>query len=342
MIEAEMYGMIPSAKIESCSKRAAGEEVEEAEQVPDWDDVLHRLAVDAGRRDVDAEPVDREHPEGEQEPLAELRDLEDVDGPLAAIGFPFPPLASTAGAAPAPAVDLGATPGPTSPARPRASRPSAFWYIVTGAGDELDLPARLLDRGARAGGDAVNLDGERRLELAAPRTTTPSRLPRTSPALLQRGGIDDAGEPLEVADLDLLELAPEEVLEAELREAPLERHLAALEALEVHVAGAGLLALAAAAGGLAEAGALATTDARACLRFAPLGAFSLDSDMGVSFYHAAPRRSNPAGADLRLAGLPANGRGSVYPLPLDEVGDLVDHPHRLRRVREDFCVDRAS
>ena len=55
----------------------------------------------------------------------------------------------------------------------------------------------------------------------------------------------------------------EEVVEAELRQAPLERHLAALEALEVHVAAAGLLALAAAARGLAEAGPLAAADALA-------------------------------------------------------------------------------
>jgi hypothetical protein len=55
-------------------------------------------------------------------------------------------------------------------------------------------------------------------------------------------------------------LAPERILEAELRHPALQRHLAAFKALEVHVAGAGFLALPAAPGGLAPARALATAD----------------------------------------------------------------------------------
>jgi hypothetical protein len=43
----------------------------------------------------------------------------------------------------------------------------------------------------------------------------------------------------------------------------MERHLAALEPLEMHVTAARLLALGAAAGGLAEAAGLAATDALA-------------------------------------------------------------------------------
>ena len=80
---------------------------------------------------------------------------------------------------------------------------------------------------------------------------------------LQGLEIDDAAgrQAREVGHLDLLELEPEGVGEPELREAALQRHLPALEALEVHVARAGLLALGAAARRLALPGGLAATDA---------------------------------------------------------------------------------
>src|SRR5207302_5716536 len=68
-------------------------------------------------------------------------------------------------------------------------------------------------------------------------------------------------EVLEVADVDQRVLDAEGVGEPALGDAPLDGHLPALEADEVHVAGAGLLALAAAAGGLAGARRLATADA---------------------------------------------------------------------------------
>ena len=165
----------------------------------------------------------------------------------------------------------------TSPAAARFAA-LAFWCIVTRRRDELHLPARLLDRRARARGDPVDLDGHRALQLALAEDHDPVAVAAHEARLLQRGRVDHAGEPLEIGHLDLLELAAVDVVEAELREAPLERHLAALEALEVHVAGAGLLALAAAAGGLAEAGRLATADAL-LLAVAPLGAFRFDSDM---------------------------------------------------------------
>ncbi len=122
-----------------------------------------------------------------------------------------------------------------------------------GRRNELDLPARLLDRRARARGDAVDADAHGALQLAAAEHDHAVAVAADEPGGLEGRRVDEPGEPLEVADLDLLELAAEHGLEAELRQAALERHLAALEPLEVHVARAGLLALAAAAGGLAQA-----------------------------------------------------------------------------------------
>ena len=77
----------------------------------------------------------------------------------------------------------------------------------------------------------------------------------TTPACLQRGEIDRVALEL-VADRrqpHLGRVALGERDEAALRQAPLQRHLAALEADLVVAAGARLLALVAAAGGLAEA-----------------------------------------------------------------------------------------
>src|SRR3546814_4037946 len=67
---------------------------------------------------------------------------------------------------------------------------------------------------------------------------------------IQPAGVDGA---LQAADVHHLEIAREDVVEAALRQAPVQRHLAALEALDVH-AGARLLALVAVARGLALAG----------------------------------------------------------------------------------------
>ena len=67
----------------------------------------------------------------------------------------------------------------------------------------------------------------------------------------------------ESGDVDHRVLGAEAVGEAALGDAPDERHLAALETGTVAVAGARLLALVTLAGGLAEAGARAATDALA-------------------------------------------------------------------------------
>ena len=67
-------------------------------------------------------------------------------------------------------------------------------------------------------------------------------------------GVDQLGVDriLETVEIDLGEIQPEDVVEAALRQAPMQRHLTAFEALDAH-AGARGLALAAAARGLALA-----------------------------------------------------------------------------------------
>ena len=80
---------------------------------------------------------------------------------------------------------------------------------------------------------------------------------------------------LERAEVDRERLLAEGVLEAALREAPLHRHLAALEAqARAVVAAAGLLALDALTRGLAVAGALAAADALLALVARALGSGS--------------------------------------------------------------------
>src|SRR5262249_32271154 len=75
-------------------------------------------------------------------------------------------------------------------------------------------------------------------------------------------GIEPAGvdRGLQAAEIDDLELAPEQILEAALGQPAVQRHLAALEALDGD-AGARLLALDAAARGLAQTRADAASEA---------------------------------------------------------------------------------
>src|SRR6202044_3730325 len=70
---------------------------------------------------------------------------------------------------------------------------------------------------------------------------------------------------LQAVEIDLGELDPEDVVETALRQPPMQRHLAAFKTLDAHAGSRGL-ALAAAAGLLAFAGADAAADARARLR----------------------------------------------------------------------------
>src|SRR5882672_2051287 len=132
--------------------------------------------------------------------------------------------------------------------------------------------ASLLDRGDRGLRRAVDLDAHLRLDLAA--AEQPHAVPGAAhhARLHQRLGVNHAAgiEQLGVdrllnpVEIDLDEIEPDDVVEAALGQAAMQRHLAALEALDAH-AGARGLALAATAGGLALAGADATADAHALL-----------------------------------------------------------------------------
>src|SRR5947209_916405 len=135
---------------------------------------------------------------------------------------------------------------------------------------DLDRAAGLLDRGNRRLRRAVNLDGELGLDLAA---AEQPHAPLGAPdhaGLDQRFGIDCAARvdglgvdcALQPVQVDFGELDPEDVGESALRQAPMQRHLAALESLDAH-AGARGLALAAATRLLALAGADAAADAHA-------------------------------------------------------------------------------
>ena len=73
----ETYGMMPSAKIDSCSSAPPENMLNMPEERPDaWlHDLRHDVAVDARGRDEDADAIDREHHQREQDPPAQLRDL---------------------------------------------------------------------------------------------------------------------------------------------------------------------------------------------------------------------------------------------------------------------------
>src|SRR3954454_11637131 len=119
----------------------------------------------------------------------------------------------------------------------------------------------------------------------------------------QRLGVDDCRDVellgidrlLDAVEIDLVELQPERLVEAALRQAPMQRHLAALEALDAH-ARTRRLALAAAAAGLADAGADTTADADAVLaRPGPVGdlvefhRFVLDFSITCPITYRQPR-----------------------------------------------------
>src|SRR6185312_12210421 len=138
---------------------------------------------------------------------------------------------------------------------------------------DLHRPARLLDRLARRLRRAPDREFSLGLELAIAEQLHAGLLAPHQTGLDHGGGVDrrldvdEAGvdRRLHLAEVDLVELDGERrVAEAALRQAAMQRHLAALEALDAH-AGARGLALAAAASGLAHAGANAAADAHAIL-----------------------------------------------------------------------------
>src|SRR3954452_23406363 len=140
--------------------------------------------------------------------------------------------------------------------------------------DDLAGAAGGLDALARGLREAVGLDGELLRELAVAQHLDRDVAARGQAGSPQRGGIDRGAvvEPrIEVREVHRLRVRPEHlerhrhllVGPAQLAHAHVDRVLAALEARAVLGAGAGAVALLAAAGGLAGARALTAADALA-------------------------------------------------------------------------------
>src|SRR6201989_1446584 len=137
---------------------------------------------------------------------------------------------------------------------------------------DLHRAAGLLDRRDRGLRGAMHLDVELGLEFTAAEQPHAGLGAAQHAGLHQRLGIDHAAGiellgihgVLETVEIDLGELDAEDVVEAALRQTAMHRHLAAFETLDAHARTRGL-ALAAAAGLLALAGADATADPHALL-----------------------------------------------------------------------------
>src|SRR5215472_14259123 len=136
--------------------------------------------------------------------------------------------------------------------------------------NHLDAAAGLLDRGDRGLGGAGDLDRELRLDLALGQQADAVALAPDHAGSHQRRAIHRGARLelarldrlLQAADIDLDKVQPVDIVEAALGHAHVERHLAALEAVDGH-ARARRLALAAAPGGLALARADTAPDAHA-------------------------------------------------------------------------------
>src|SRR6202163_1485578 len=145
-------------------------------------------------------------------------------------------------------------------------------FVLLCRRQDLHRAARLLDR--RDGGfrRAVNLDRQLGLEFAAAEQPHAGLGAPDDPGFHQRFGVDGAlgveqlgvDRLLDAVEIDLGKFEPENIVEAALRQPPMQRHLAAFKTLDAH-AGTRGLALAAAARGLALAGADATADPHALL-----------------------------------------------------------------------------
>ena len=82
MIDAVMYGMMPSAKTESLSSAPPLNRLTRSYRLPDapevdWRQSLHVLEVDERRGNERSEPEDRDDREREEDLLAEVRCAED-------------------------------------------------------------------------------------------------------------------------------------------------------------------------------------------------------------------------------------------------------------------------
>src|SRR4029079_12422820 len=154
-----------------------------------------------------------------------------------------------------------------------SARPAAIWgsagrfaWLLGGCQDRDRTPS-LFDRRDCRFRRAVDRKGDLRLQFAVPEKADTIMGPAQQPGLDHGGGIDrSAGielagidRLLDAAEVHLMQLELERLVEAALRQAPVQRHLAALETLDAH-AGARGLALATASAGLALAGADAAAD----------------------------------------------------------------------------------
>src|ERR1700722_3560944 len=145
-------------------------------------------------------------------------------------------------------------------------------FVLLGRRQDFHRAARLLDR--RDGGfrSAVHFDRQLGLDFTASEQPHAVLGAPEHAGFHQRFGVDGAlgvdqlgvDRLLKAVEIDLGKIQPEDVVEAALRQPPMQRHLAALETLDPH-AGTRGLALAAAAGLLAFARADATADAHAFL-----------------------------------------------------------------------------
>ncbi len=217
---------------------SAGEQVEEAEQAAlRGHHLAHGDAVDAGRADEDAEAVDRQHPHGEEEPLAQLGDAEDVGETVGE--HPGSPCSAYALVLP-------------------LAFFSAFCFspIVWRFGQGLDLAAGLLDGLARAGGHPLDAHGVGPGQVALAEHHHPVALAAGEPGAaegLARSTTLPAGSRPRSVTRDLLELEPEGLLNPNFGRRRCSGIWPPSKPSKCMLPRAGLLALPAASGGLAEA-----------------------------------------------------------------------------------------
>src|ERR1700722_4123622 len=169
---------------------------------------------------------------------------------------------------------------------------------------DLHRAARLLDR--RDGGfrRTVNLDRELGLEFTTAEQPDAGLRAPDHAGLHQRFGVDGilgvqqlgVDRILNTVEIDLGIFDPENVVEAALRQAPMQRHLTAFEALDAHARTRGLT-LAATTGGLALARADATADAHALLARAGVVGDIAELHRPVSLFPVTSRRQCGRGVE---------------------------------------------
>ena len=208
-------------------ERTAREHVEQAQERARGlvDDLAHHRPVDTRRGDEDADAVDRQQRQREQQPPTQLGNFSDV--------------CETGG--------HGLT--------------AAYASMIS------NRAARLLDLLLGGGRELVGLDLQLLAELTVAQHLDQGRLARHQACVAELVQADRAAgveRVLDVPEVHREVLAAERVLEADLGQTPLHRHLTALEAeAGPVVTGAGLLALDALAGRLARARARPAADALA-------------------------------------------------------------------------------